>query len=29
MNLEKPNTLERHDLQETMPSFQAKDPPLR
>jgi multidrug efflux system membrane fusion protein len=27
MNLEKPNTLDRHDLQETMPSFQMTEAP--
>ncbi len=27
MNLEQPNTLERHELQETEPSFQPKDSP--
>ena len=27
MNLEPPNTLDRHDLQETMPSLQTTDPP--
>lgn len=29
MNLEKPNTLDRHDLQETMPSFRMTESPLR
>ncbi len=28
MNLDKSNTLDRHDVQEPMPSFQITEPPL-